>query len=441
MEKLNYKFDIGHELTRKAKHLIPAGAHTYSKGSDQFPINAPQMIKRGEGCTLWDVDGNKFTDFGMALGSTLIGYAYKPVLEAAQKEMMNGINFTRPSYLEVELAEMLIDIIPSAEMVKFAKNGSDATTAAVKLARAATGRDYVARCNQDPFNSVNDWFIGSTVVDRGVPKAIKDLTLKFTYNDLESCKKLFDQHPGQIACFIFEPLSFIEPKDNFLEELQALCKKNGTLFIFDEVVSGFRFHIGGAQKFLGITPDITALGKSLGNGFSISALVGKREYMELGGLDHKTEKVFLLSTTHGAETHCLAAAKKVLEVMQEQKLQEHMWSVGKRLQAGVRAAIKDVGAETYMDTFGYPCKPAFVARNEKGEPSMVARTLFLQETCARGLLFPYVNPCLSHTEKDVDFAVAVIKDALIALKNAGDEAGMMKQIKGELVKPVFRKFN
>ena len=377
----------------------------------------------------------------MALGSTLIGYAHGPVLEAAQKEMMNGINFTRPSYLEAELAEILTHLIPSAEMVKFAKNGSDATTAAVKLARAATNRDYVARCTQDAFNSVNDWFIGSTVMDRGVPPVVRELTLKFTYNDIESCKKLFDQFPGKIACFIFEPLSFMEPKDNFLQELQTLCHKNGTLFIFDEVVSGFRFHMGGAQKYLGITPDITALGKSLGNGFSVSALVGKREYMELGGNDHKGERVFLLSTTHGAETHCLAAAKKVLEIMEEKKLQEHLWTIGKRLQDGVRAAIKEVGAEKYLDVFGYPCKPAFVTKNDKGEVSWVARTLFMQETCARGILFPYVNPSLSHTPKEIDYAVEAIKDALIVLKEAGDEEGMKKKIQGDLVKPVFRKFN
>jgi glutamate-1-semialdehyde 2,1-aminomutase len=441
MEKVNYSFEMNNKLSAKAQSLIPGGAHTYSKGDDQFPSNAPKIITHGKGCYLWDVDGNKFLDFGMALGSTLLGYAYEPILEVVRKEIDNGVNFTRPSYIEAEVAELLTQIIPSAEMVKFVKNGSDATTSAVKLARAYTGRDYIARCAQDPFNSVDDWFIGSTIVDRGVPKAIRDLTLKFSYNDIEGVKKLFDQYPNQIACFIFEPISIVKPENNFLEELQALCKKNGTVLIFDEVVSGFRFDLGGVQKMTGIIPDLTALGKSLGNGFSVSAVVGKRELMELGGFSQPGERVFLASTTYGAETHCLAAARKVIEIMQKENLSSHMWKMGERLQAGVRQAIKDVGAEAYMDVVGYPCKSGFIAKNGTGEVCMTARTLFLQETCARGLLFPYVNLSLAHTNTEIDLAVEIIKDGLIALKKAGNTEGMAAMLQGPVVKPVFRKYN
>jgi glutamate-1-semialdehyde 2,1-aminomutase len=441
MEKLKYSFELNNKLSAKAQALIPGGAHTYSKGDDQFPSNAPKIITHGKGCHLWDVDGNKFLDFGMALGTSLLGYAYEPILEVVKKEIENGVNFTRPSYIEAEVAEVLTEIIPSAEMVKFVKNGSDATTAAVKLARAATGRDYIARCVQDPFNSVDDWFIGSTVVDRGVPPVIRNLTLKFNYNDIESCKKLFEQYPNQIAGFIFEPLSVVKPENNFLHELQALCKKNGTVLIFDEVVSGFRFDLGGAQKLLGVTPDLTALGKTLGNGFSVSALVGKKEIMELGGFSHSGERVFLASTTHGAETHCLAAAKKAIEVMDKENLSGYIAKLGERLQGGVRQVIKEVGAEGYMDVVGYPCKSGFIAKNGKGEVCMTARTLFLQETCARGLLFPYVNLSLAHTNKEIDLAVEIIKDALITMKEAGDTAGMAALLQGPVVKPVFRKYN
>lgn len=441
MERKDYNYKKSTILSARAKKLIPGGAHTYSKGDDQFSENAPKIIERGEGCYLIDADGNKFMDYGMALGTTMLGYAYQPVVDVVKNELSRGANFTRPSILEGEVAEKLIDIIPSAEMVKFTKNGSDATTAAVKLARAVTGRSMIARCVNDPFNSVNDWFIGSTVVDRGVPQAIKDLTVTFEYNNIESCKKLFDQYPNQIACFIFEPVSMVEPQSGFLEDLQTLCKKNGTLLVFDEVVSCFRFSIGGGQRMLGITPDITALGKSLGNGFSCSALVGKEEYMKLGGIDHDTERVFLLSTTHGAETHCLAAAKKVLEVMEEQKVQDHVWKIGKHLQDGVRRVMDETGAQKYMDVIGYPCKPGFIAKDGNGEVSMVARTLFLQETVARGLMFPYVSPSLSHTEKDADFAIEVIKDTLIEMKNADESGGMEKAVRGKIVKPVFRKYN
>ena len=190
MKKLEMKLDLNNKFSDRANKLIPGVAHTYSKGGDQFPSNAPKIIDRGLGCKLWDVDGNQFTDLAMSLGTVILGHAYEPVLEAVRNELSKGVNFCRPSIIEGELAELLVDIIPSAEMVKFGKNGSDAVTAAVKLARAYTGRDFVARCSADAFNSIHDWFIGSTVLTRGVPNAVQDLTLKFHYNDLDSCQKI-----------------------------------------------------------------------------------------------------------------------------------------------------------------------------------------------------------------------------------------------------------
>ena len=212
-KKLNNK--LNNEYGNKASSLIPGGAHTYSKGDDQFPLNAPRVIERGLGCELWDVDGNKFTDLAMSLGTVTLGHAYEPVLEAVRNEINKGVNFCRPSIIEGELAELLVDTIPSAEMVKLAKNGSDGVTAAVKLARACTGRKYVARCSADPFNAVHDWFIGSTLVNRGVPLETQKLTLSFNYNDIESCQKLFDEYPEEIACLLLEPVSFDAPANNF----------------------------------------------------------------------------------------------------------------------------------------------------------------------------------------------------------------------------------
>ena len=249
--------------SERALRLIPGGAHTYSKGDDQFPLNAPKIIDKGLGCNLWDVDGNQYIDMAMSLGTVVLGHAYEPVLESVRNELNKGANFCRPSIIEGELAELMISIIPSAEMVKFGKNGSDAVTAAVKLARAYTNRSYIARCSTDPFNAIHDWFIGSTVIDRGVPEEVKKLTLSFDYNNLESCQKLFDKYPKQIAAFILEPVSFIEPKNYFLQELKILCEKNGTLLIFDEVVSGFRFSVGGAQEYVGVCPHLSAFGKAM----------------------------------------------------------------------------------------------------------------------------------------------------------------------------------
>lgn len=441
MKTKNLKYEKNDIFAERARRLIPGGAHTYSKGDDQFPSNAPKIIDRGLGCTLWDVDGNEFTDLAMSLGTVTLGHAYEPVLEAVRKEITRGVNFCRPSIIEGELAELLVDIIPSAEMVKFGKNGSDAVTAAVKLARAYTGRKYVVRCQDDAFNAIHDWFIGSTVLTRGVPKEVQALTLKFKYNDLDSCKKLFDKYPGQIACFLLEPLSFEEPSDGFLEKLKVLCEKNGALLIFDEVVSGFRFALGGAQEVTGVMPHLSAFGKAMANGFSTSALAGQREFMRIGGINHEQERVFLLSTTHGGETHCLAAAVATIKEIQKHNIISHFWQTGQSLMDGVRAVANDVGAEKYVNVSGYGVKPAFSFNDESGKVSMVARTLFLQETVARGLLMPYVVPSYAHKKENIDFAIDCIRDALIIMKEAAEGAGMENAVVGEAVKPVFRKFN
>lgn len=377
----------------------------------------------------------------MSLGTVILGHAYEPVLEAVRREIDRGVNFCRPSIIEGELAELLVDIIPSAEMVKFGKNGSDAVTAAVKLARAYTGRKYVVRCQEDAFNSIHDWFIGSTILTRGVPEEVQALTLKFRYNDLNNCQELFDQYPGQIACFILEPLSFDAPRDGFLEKLKSMCEKNGALLIFDEVVSGFRFALGGAQEFVGVVPHLSAFGKAMANGFSTSALVGQREFMRIGGIDHDQERVFLLSTTHGGETHSLAAAIATIKEIQKFNLIDHFWKVGQSLMDGIGAAAKEVGAERFVNLQGFSVKPAISFNDESGRTSMTARTLFMQETVARGLLMPYVVPSYAHKEENLEFSLECIRDALAVMKRAAEESGMKSALVGEPVRPVFRKCN
>lgn len=441
MKKIPLKYNRNRVLSKKATRLISGGAHTYSKGDDQFPANAPKIIDRGFGCKLWDVDGNEFTDFAMSLGTVILGHAYEPVLKAVRHELDRGVNFCRPSLIEGELAELLVDIIPSAEMVKFGKNGSDAVTAAVKLARAYTGRKYVARCSADAFNSIHDWFIGSTALTRGIPVEVQQLTLKYNYNDIASCQKLIDEHPGEIACFLLEPLSFHEPKDNFLEELKQLCEKNGALLIFDEVVSGFRFSLGGAQELTKVVPHLSAFGKAMANGFSVSALVGQREFMRLGGIEHEQERVFLLSTTHGGETHSLAASIACINEIRNNNVIDYFWQSGKQFMESVLNAAKEVGAEKYIDVSGYSVKPAISLKDESGEISMTARTLFLQETVARGLLIPYYVPSFAHKQHDIEFATDCIRGALLELKNAAESTGMEHAIVGNIVKPVFRKVN
>ena len=279
-------FEKSNILREKAHRLIPGGAHTYAKGDDQYPVLSPGFVVRGKGSHVWDADGNEFIEYGMGLRSVTLGHAYAPVVEAAARQLQLGLNFVRPATIEVEAAEMLLSMISGAEMVKFGKNGSDATTAAVKLARAYTGRDLVAICADHPFFSVDDWFIATTPMDSGIPQAVADLTVSFHYNDLASVQRLFDQYPGQIACVIMEAERGDPPLDGFLHKTRDLCHANGALFILDEIITGFRWDNGGAQKVHDIVPDLSTFGKALANGFSLSALVGRRDIMELGGLRH-----------------------------------------------------------------------------------------------------------------------------------------------------------
>ena len=328
-------------LQRRAHELIPGGAHTYSKGDDQFPDCAPPLIARGKGCHVWDLEGNEFIEYGMGLRAVTLGHVFEPVIQAAYKQMKLGANFTRPASIEVEAAEEFLRFIDGADMVKFAKNGSDVTTAAVKLARAYTGRDLIAICGDQPFFSTDDWFIGTMEMNAGIPRAVTGLTLKFHYNDLSSLVELFDRHPGQVACVVMEAEASVQPNPDYLQQVKELCEKNGAVLIFDEMITGFRWHLGGAQKFHGVVPHLSTFGKALGNGFAVSALAGKREIMHLGGLNHDQPRVFLLSTTHGAETHALAAAIATLQVYADQSVIEALWRQGKLLEKLVNRSIQE----------------------------------------------------------------------------------------------------
>jgi glutamate-1-semialdehyde 2,1-aminomutase len=433
-------FSRSQELKQKSHQIIPGGAHTYAKGDDQYPEKAPGFLARGKGCHVWDVDGNEYIEYGMGLRAVTLGHGYEPVVEAAYKQMLLGINFTRPAPIEIECAEKFLSLIEGADMVKFAKNGSDVTTAAVKLARAYTERDLVAICANHPFFSTDDWFIGSTAMSAGIPEAIRDLTVKFNYNDLASVKALFENYPGQIACLIMEAETAIAPVDNFLHEVKKLCHEHGALFILDEIITGFRWHLNGAQKIHNIVPDLSTFGKALGNGFSIAALAGKREIMELGGLDHDRERVFLLSTTFGAESHSLAAAIEVMRIYEEKNVVEHLYRQGEKLITGINQAIADNQLEGYFEVIGKPCNLIYATLDANKERSQAFRTLFLQEIIKRGIIAPSLVVSFSHTDRDIQRTVEALAEALGVYRRALEE-GVEKYLVGRSVKPVFRKFN
>jgi glutamate-1-semialdehyde 2,1-aminomutase len=433
-------FSKSRALQPAAHRLIPGGSHTYAKGDDQYPELAPGFIVRGKGCHVWDLDGNEFIEYGMGLRAVTLGHAYESVVEAAHREMLLGTNFSRPAKIEVDLAEEMLSVLDGADMVKFAKNGSDVTTAAVKLARAYTGRDLVAICGDHPFFSVDDWFIGTTEVNAGIPDAIVQMTLKFRYNDVDSLRELFDRHPNQIACIMLEPETTEPPIDGYLQAVKELCEERGAVFILDETITGFRWHLGGAQTFHQVVPHLSTFGKAMGNGFAIAALAGKRDIMRLGGIDHEEPRVFLLSTTHGAETHALGASLETIKIYRNHHVVERLWQAGERLRKQVERSIAENRLEGYFELYGRPCNLIFATHDHDQRRSQPYRTLFMQELISRGVLGPSFVVSFSHSDADIDFTAEAVHGALAVYRKALDE-GIEKYLTGRPVKPVYRKFN
>jgi len=429
-----------HELGARLGELVPGGAHTYAKGDDQFPEGLTPIIERGSGCHVWDVDGNEYVEWGMGLRAVTLGHGYPAVAEAVAAQLTRGTNFVRPSRLELEAAEAFLGLVTRAEMVKFTKDGSTANTGAVKLARAFTGRDLVALCVDHPFFSYDDWAMVATPVRAGIPAGVDEQTLTFHYDDLASVEALLEQHPGEIACFVLEPERTTPPSEGFLTRLQDLLRADGALLVFDENVSGFRWHTGGAQEVHGITPDLSTWGKGIANGFALSALAGRRELMRLGGLDHDRERVFLLSTTHGAEHVGLAAGIATMAVYADEPVIETLHARGDRLRDDVTEVARRHGLEDRFTVAGRGSCLFFGTADADGRPSQSFRTLFLQETIARGLLAPSFVISYSHTDADIDRTVEIV-DAALGVYAAALESSVERFLRGRPVQPVYRRFN
>jgi glutamate-1-semialdehyde 2,1-aminomutase len=298
------------------------------------------------------------------------------------------------------------------EQVKFAKDGSTVTTAAVKLARAVTNRDIVAVCGDHPFFSYNDWFFAVTPMTAGIPASERRLTVTFRFNDLDSVRRLFDEHPSSIAAVVLEPARTDDPHPDFLPGLKALCEKNGTILVFDEMITGFRWHRRGAQHVYGVKPHLSTFGKALANGFSLSALAGERQIMELGGLTHAKERVFLLSTTHGAEVHALAAAIATMREYTDQPVIETLYERGKQLREGVEQVIRRRGLARAVRLFGRDCNLAYHTGDDQGVASQALRTLFLQELIRGGVLAPSFVVSFSHSREDIERTIEVVDESL-----------------------------
>ncbi len=444
--------------SQRLHKVIPGGAHTYSRGDDQFPANAPSILERGEGAYVYSPEGNKYLDYGMGLRSVNVGYGNKEIADACYEEILKGNNLTRASLTELKAAELLCELIPSVDMVKFAKHGSAVTTAAVKLARAYTNKKYIAIPVEQPFFSYDDWFIGSTIINRGTVEEASQFTLKFNYNDISSLEQLFENYPRQIAGVMLEAATTLNPcdhlcdhnqicnvcpknKNNFLHAVQSLCKKNGALFIIDEMITGFRWHLQGAQTYYGIEPDLCTFGKAMANGFAVAALAGKREIMQIGGiLEEGIERIFLTSTTHGAEMSALGAFIKTMEILKRDQVVNHFWNYGNKLTNGINAIAKELGIQKHFFVEGYPCSPNYVAKDSDGNLSLAMRTLFAQEMLEKKVMMPYIAVSHSHQDTELDITLSATKHALTVYKKAL-ESGLEGYLKSPVIKPVFRKYN
>jgi glutamate-1-semialdehyde 2,1-aminomutase len=421
--------------------VIPGGAHTYSRGYDQYPTNAPQILARGKGAYVFDHAGNRYLDYGMALRAVNVGYAEDEIDAAAIREIQNGNNLTRPSMIELEAAELLVSMIDSVDMVKFTKNGSTSVSAAVKLARAFTGRELVARCAEQPFFSYDDWFIGSTPLTRGIPKDVIEKTKLFHYNNLPELEGLIARHPNKISCVVLEPAATEEPKEGFLQGIQDLCRKHGIVFILDEMITGFRWSLKGAQHMYGVKPDICTFGKAMANGFSVSCVAGRREIMELGSIEFPgRERVFLLSTTHGAEMSGLGAFVATMDFMQRHKVVEHLWNYGQELVAMMRRKTEEHGIADSFKVGGIACSPYYLTQDSTGANSLALRTLFSQEMVRNGVMMPWIALCYRHDEEELTVTERAIDLSFAVYRKALDE-GVGKYLEGPVIKPVFRQYN
>ena len=420
-------------LFQRAKKCIPSCTQTFSKGYTQFVQGvSPIFIDRGAGAVVYDPDGNDFIDYPLALGAVTIGHCHPEVDAAVIDQVKKSPSHTLPHPLEIEVAERLCEMIPCAEKVRFGKNGSDATSGAVRIARALTGRDKIACCG---YHGWQDWYIGTTLRNRGVPMATRELTLPFPYNDLSALEQLFARHPDQIAAVIMEPVGVLAPVEGYLENLKALVHHNGSLLIFDEVVTGFRLAPGGAQQYFGVTPDIACVGKGMANGYPISAVVGPSDIME------EFDRNFF-SFTFGGEAVSLAAVKATLDIMEKENVISHMWILGRKLKDGFNYLARLHGLNRHVSCMGLPPKAAVVFEETGGAPALAYKALFQQECAQRGILFNGNHAiCLMHTDEQIEYTISVYDEAFKILKKAYDNKNPEAHLTGPMIEPIFRQLN
>lgn len=439
---------------------MPGGAHTYSRGSDQFPENAPELISHGEGAYFWDSKGNRYLDFGMGLRSVTLGHAYPAVTEAVSSELRKGNGFSRPSQTEYEAAVRFVDVAAGLDMVKFAKNGSNVTTAAVKLARSQTGRNYVLVPRQQPFFSFDDWFIGTTAMRRGCLSEASRYTRLFEFGDLESVRSLFEELRDQVACVLMEPFtpdsfcndcqvaaSLDDVKKctrcaaSFIHGVREICRDNDALLVIDEMITGFRAGFPGVYSHLDLEPDLVTFGKAMSNGFSVAALGGRRDVMSLGGIDPMgAERTFLLSSTNGAESTGLRAFLATVAEYESESVVDHLWKFGHKLRSGLEELAVREGLKGKFRTAGIPPLLSYYFDLGDGNANVALRTIFNHALLDRGVFFSWIAPSLSHGQRELDQLFDACEFAFHECSRALS-SGIDDVLRGSPIQPVFRRYN
>lgn len=418
-------------------HYVPGGAHTYAKGPDQYPEGRAPVIERGSGSHVWDVDGREYVEYGSGLRSVLLGHAHPYVTERVSAELAKGVNFARPSIAELRAAEDFLDAVPTMEMVKFAKNGSDVTTAALRLARAATGRDVVAICADHPFFSTDDWFIATTGMAAGIPEQVADLTTTFPYGDLDALRAVLRAHAGRVAAVVLEVETQAPAPEGYLDAVVELAHAEGALVVVDEMITGFRWDLAGAHAMRGMRPDLVTFGKAMANGFSVAALAGRRDLMERGGPDSPHERVFLLSTTHGGEPHSLAAFRACVEVQRREGTSERLMDVGGRLRSAVEEVVADAGLAEHIVLRGRDCNLVFATLDETSQPSQQYRTLFMRALLDHGVLAPSFVVSSAVDDADIELTARAVAAACVDYAAALDHGDPTPWMGGRSIRPVF----
>lgn len=427
---MSNRYQKSERLLDRALKVIPLGSQTFSKSITQFPLGvSPYFAKKGKGSRLWDVDGNEYIDFINGLLSVSIGYADPDITASVKTQLDNGVTFSLSHELEIEVAEKLIDLVPCAEMVRFGKNGTDCTSAAVRLARAYTKKDIVLVCG---YHGWQDWYIGSTTRNLGVPEVTQSLTKAFIYNDQNSFDTLIEEYKGQVAAVIMEPMNVAYPNKGFLEHIRTVTKSENVVMIFDETITGCRFSKGGAQELFNVIPDLATFGKGIGNGFPLSAVMGKKEIMRL------MEDIFY-SGTFAGETSSLAAATVVLDKIKHDGVCEHLDKLGRYLKKEVKALIESHDLKLYVDCIGHPSWSFITFKDSVNITAFEMKTLYMQEIFKAGILsFGTHNLSFSHKVSDIDILLDAYKPFFELLRECITLGNIKNKLECKVLEPLFK---